>query len=150
MWVHVHRRGPFGRKTSAVLRSLYPVLLGLGGWLGAVLLVTTAMETTPIDSPLLAVLSIGVPVGLGVYWAWVSVPTRGLGFLVAMAGALAGAWLGFHAGTDLLALITAIVGSIVGANLTLIARDIWADRQARESSAEARTGERLEASPSVG
>src|SRR5918994_736043 len=50
MWVHVHRRGHFGRKTSAVLRSLYPVVLGLGGWFAGVLLVTTTMETTPIDS----------------------------------------------------------------------------------------------------
>ena len=39
-------------------------------------------------------------------------------------GGLVGAWLGFHAGTDLLALITAIVGSIAGANLALIVLDM--------------------------
>jgi pimeloyl-ACP methyl ester carboxylesterase len=132
MYVHVHRRGPFGRKTSAVLRSLYPVVLGLGGWFAGVLLVTTTMETTPIDSPLLAVLGVGVPVGLGVYLAWVSAPSKGFGFLVAMIGALLGAWLGFHAGTDLLALITAIVGATAGANLGVVVLDIWRERSVGE------------------
>jgi pimeloyl-ACP methyl ester carboxylesterase len=132
MYVHVHRRGPFGRKTSAVLRSLYPVLLGLGGWFAGVLLVTTTMETTPIDSPLLAVLGVGVPVGLGVYWAWVSAPSKGFGFLAAVIGAVLGAWLGFHAGTDLLALITAIVGATGGANLGLVVLDISRARSVGE------------------
>jgi hypothetical protein len=132
MYVHVHRRGPFGRKPSAVLRSLYPVVLGLGGWFAGVLLVTTTMETTPIDSPLLAVLGVGVPVGLGVYLAWVSAPSKGFGFLVAMIGALLGAWLGFHAGTDLLALITAIVGATAGANLGVVVLDIWRARSVGE------------------
>jgi len=31
----------------------------------------TALPGVPLDSELLAVLSVGVPVGLGIYWAWV-------------------------------------------------------------------------------
>ena len=61
----------FGRKTSAVLRSLYPIVLGLGGWFLGVLIVLTAMPDVPLDDELLAVLSIGVPIGLGIYLAWV-------------------------------------------------------------------------------
>jgi hypothetical protein len=41
-----------------------------------------------------------------------------------MGGALVGAWLGFNAAADLLALITALVGAAVGANLALILFDI--------------------------
>jgi pimeloyl-ACP methyl ester carboxylesterase len=150
MWMHVARRGPFGRKASAVLRSVYPIVLGLGGWFAGVLLVTTTMETTPIDSPLLAVLSVGVPVGLGVYWAWVSAPSKGVGFLLAMVGALGGAWLGFHAGADLLALVTAIVGAVAGANLALILLDIARARQERDRFAQTIAKETREARPSMG
>ena len=68
----VRRRGGFGRKASAVLRSLYPLVLGLGGWFIGVLIVLTAFPTVPLDDELLAVLSIGMPIGLGIYWAWVN------------------------------------------------------------------------------
>jgi hypothetical protein len=39
---------------------------------------------------------------------------------VVPAGALVGAWLGFHATADLMALVNAIVGAVAGANLALI------------------------------
>ena len=133
LWMagRVRRRGGFGRKGSAVLRSVYPIVLGLGGWFVGVLIVVTTMPGTPLDDELLAALSIGLPIGLGIYWAWAprdgSGPTKTAGFAGALAGALVGAWLGFHATTGLLALITAIVGATVGANLLLIALDIaWA------------------------
>ena len=67
----VRRRGGFGRKASATLRSVYPVVLGLGGWFMGVLIVVTTMPGVPLDDELLAVLSVGVPIGLGIYWAWV-------------------------------------------------------------------------------
>lgn len=35
----VHERGSFGPKWSAWIRSLYPLVLGLGGWFLAVLIV---------------------------------------------------------------------------------------------------------------
>ena len=68
------------------------------------------------------------PVGLGIYLAWVHrdwpAQSKAVGLVAAAGGALAGAWLGFHAATDLLALVTAIAGAIAGANLALILLDV--------------------------
>jgi pimeloyl-ACP methyl ester carboxylesterase len=138
MWAHVDRRGRFGRKASAVLRSLCPILLGLGGWFAGVLVVTTSMARVPLDDERLAVVSVGAPVALGVYWAWVQQGrpgTNAAGFLASAAGALAGTWIGFHAATDLLALVTAIVGATAGANLLLLAIDVLAARRVGDLSA---------------
>ena len=70
----------------------------------------------------------GVPVGLGIYWAWVHVdwPARRklVGLAAAATGSLAGAWLGFHATVGLLALVTAIAGAVSGANLMLVLFDM--------------------------
>ena len=136
LWMprRVHKRGHFGRKTSAMLRSLYAIVLGLGGWFLGVLIVITTMPGVPLNHALLAVLSVGVPVGLGTYWAWVHrdwpAQSKRVGLAAAAAGALAGAWLGLHAAVDLLALITAIVGAVAGANLTLILLDMSRARSA--------------------
>jgi pimeloyl-ACP methyl ester carboxylesterase len=150
----VHKRGRFGRKASALLRSLYPTVLGLGGWFIGVLIVITTMPGVPLDDELLAALSVGVPIGLWIYFAWVnrdwSARTKITGFAAAVAGALVGAWLGFNATEDLLALVTAIVGAAVGANVTLLALDIAWDRQARDRFAAADPKQTLEARPSTG
>ena len=133
LWMagRVSVRGGYGRKASAVLRSVYPVVLGLGGWFAGVLVVITTMPGVSLDDQLLATLSIGVPVGLGIYLAWVRRDNpKLLGFAAAIASALAGAWLGFHASTGLLALLTAILGATVGANLALIVLDVWRARAA--------------------
>jgi pimeloyl-ACP methyl ester carboxylesterase len=154
LWMALRRKPRFGRKKSALMRSLYPIVLGLGGWFAGVLLVITTMPGTPLDDPWLATLSVGLPVGLGIYYAWLNrgwpAGRKMAGFSVAVATGLAGAWLGFHAGTDLLALVTAIVGAIAAANLALVIFDISADRRAQTRVAETRPSERLEASPSVG
>ena len=140
MWRRIRSRGSFGRKASASLRSLYPVVLGLGGWFAGVIVVLTAMPTVPLDNELLAGLSIGLPIGLGMYWAWVhrdwSATTRTVGFSAAVSGALVGAWLGFNATTGVLALVTTIVGAAAGANLTLLALDIAWDRSAHDRVAD--------------
>ena len=126
LWLplRVHSRGGFGRKTGAVLRTVYPVVLGLGGWLLAVLVVTTTSPGVPLDDELLALLSVGVPVGLGIYWAWVrrdaSAATKTAGLVAALAGSLAGGFLGFHATEGLPSLLTSIAGATAGANLLLI------------------------------
>ena len=136
----VRRRGRVGRKASASLRSLYPVVLGFGGWFIGVLVVLTTMPSVPLDDEVLAALSIGLPIGLGIYWAWVhtgwSVTTKTIGFAAAMGGALVGGWLGFNASTGLLALLTTIAGAAAGGNLTLVALDIAWDRSARERHPE--------------
>jgi pimeloyl-ACP methyl ester carboxylesterase len=139
MWLRVRTRGYLGRKASAVLRSAYPLVLGLGGWLLGLMIVLVALPTVPLDDELLAVLSIGTPIGLGIYWAWVNRgwPARAktAGITAAAAGALGGAWLGFHATAGLLAVITTIVGAAVGANLILIVLDIARERSVRELAA---------------
>jgi hypothetical protein len=138
LWLayRVRRRGGVGRKASALLRSLLPVVLGLGGWFLGVLLVLTIAPTVPLDDELLAVLSIGTPIGLGIHWAWVRrdlVPrARTAGVAGAVAGALVGAWLGFHVVTGLVAVATTIVGSTAGANLVLLVLDSMRERTARE------------------
>jgi TAP-like protein len=136
LWLGLRRKPRFGRKSSTVLRSLYPVVLGLGGWFAGVLIVVTTMPTVALADERLATLSIGLPVGLGIYWAWVNRESRARAKLVGVAlgvgGALAGAWLGVHAETDLLAVLTAILGAIAGANLALLVLDISRARKERE------------------
>jgi len=155
LWMaqRVHRRGPFGRKAGATLRSLYPIVLGLGGWFLGVMIVITTMPGTPLDDELLAAFSVGVPVGLCIYFAWLNrgwaAQTKVTGFAAAVGGTLVGAWLGFHATEGLLALITAIVGAAVGGNLILLGLDIAWDRQVRDRFA-ANPRETLEARPSTG
>jgi pimeloyl-ACP methyl ester carboxylesterase len=142
LWMarRVRKRGSFGRKASASLRSLYPLVLGLGGWFFGAMLVMTTLPGTPLDSEVLAGLSVGMPVGLGIYWAWVhrewSATTRTVGFAAAVGGALVGGWLGFNATTGMLALVTTIVGAAVGGNLTLLALDIAWDRSVRDRVAD--------------
>jgi pimeloyl-ACP methyl ester carboxylesterase len=137
MWMarRVGRRGGFGRKASAVLRSLYLFVLGLGGWLLGALLALTVLPGVPLNDPLLTALSAGLPIGLGAYLAWVrrgwSGNIKTIGLTAAVAGAIVGAWLGFHATGGVLALITAIVGAAAAANLVLLVFDISRDRPDR-------------------
>jgi pimeloyl-ACP methyl ester carboxylesterase len=156
LWLprRVHKRARFGRTASATLRSLYPIVLGLGGWFLGALIVITTMPGVPLDDELLAALSTGLPIGLGIYFAWVnrdwSAKTKTTGFAAAAGGALVGAWLGFNATDGLLALVTAIAGAAVGGNLLLLALDISWDRQVRDRFVETDAKETLEARPSTG
>jgi hypothetical protein len=150
----VHKRGHFGRKSSAMLRSLYPIVLGLGGWFAALLIVVTTMPTVPLADTLLAALSIGVPVGLCVYFAWTnrdwSVTTKSAGLMAALGGALIGAWFGFGVTADLTRLFTTVVGSVVGANLLLLILDMSWDLRVRDRFAAAKAKEMLAPHPSTG
>jgi pimeloyl-ACP methyl ester carboxylesterase len=143
LWLalRVNKRGGVGRRAGALLRSLYPVVLGLGGWFLAVLFVLTIAPTVPLDDELLALLSIGAPIGLGIYWAWVprapAAGARTAGFVAAVAGAFVGAWLGFHVTAGLIAVFTTIVGSAVGANLILLVLDSARGRKAHEAATAA-------------
>jgi hypothetical protein len=128
----VRRRGRFGPIGGALLRSLFPVVLGLGGWSLGVLIVLTAMPDVTISNGLLLMSAVGTPIGLGVYWAWVHrawpTSTKGMGRAAVAAGTLGGAWLGLQAAVFPLALLTAIAGAIAGANLALILLDLWRAR----------------------
>jgi hypothetical protein len=148
LWLplRVRSRGAFGRKGSAVLRSLYGVVLGLGGWFVGVLIVLTALPRVPLQDELLASLSVGSSVGLALYFAWVhtdwSGQSKATGFAAAAGGALVGAWLGFNvtsAGFGLLAPLLAIVGTTAGGNLTLLGLDMAWDWQARDRRAREET-----------
>jgi hypothetical protein len=154
MALRVHRRGRFGRKAGVVLRSGYAVVLGLGGWLAGVLVAITAMPGVAFDDELLASVSVGVPVGVGVYLAWVdrdwSRRTKGVGFAAAAAGALVGAWLGFGVAGDLLGLVTTIAGAAAGANLLLLGLDVAWDAQERDRFARRRSPEAPRAAISRG
>ena len=147
LWMgrRLRKRGGYGRQASAALRSVYPIVLGLGGWCTGVLVAMTAMPELPLDHELLAVLSIGLPIGLGIFLAWVgrglSARTRTAGFVASLSGALVGAWLGFQATTDLLALVTAIMGAVAGSNLILIGQDVVRGRVAADEFAKERRSE---------
>jgi pimeloyl-ACP methyl ester carboxylesterase len=140
MWWRIRRRGKVRRKASAALRSVYPLAIGLGGWFLGVLIVLTVSSTTPLDDPVLGILSVGVPVGLGIYLAWVnrdrSVNARTMGLGAAVGGALVGACLGFNATQGLLGVFTTIVGATIGANLPLLALDITEEWRVRYPVAE--------------
>jgi hypothetical protein len=115
--------------------------------------VQLAFPAVPLDDVLLAVLSIGVPIGLGVHLASVrrDLPagSRTIGLCASTCGALAGAWLGYHAGTGLLAVVTTIVGAALGANLAVLSLDITRGREASGRSTESRTQETLAVRPST-
>jgi pimeloyl-ACP methyl ester carboxylesterase len=142
-WIpfRVRRRGGFSPVGGALMRSLYPILMGFGGWFLALLIVMTIWPSVFIGSLLLAVVPIGVPIGIGIYWAWVHrdwpPSTRRIGFWASMGGGLGGAWFGFISATGLLALITSIIGAAVGANLVLIVLDITPNRSGRDRTAAA-------------
>jgi pimeloyl-ACP methyl ester carboxylesterase len=154
MALRVRWRGAFGRKTSAALRSVYVLVLGLGGWFVGVLIVLTAFPTVPIDDELVAALSVGMPIGLGVYLAWVhrdwSARVKTTGFAAAMACALVGAWLGFAVVDGLASLLTTIAGAAVGANLALVLLDITWARRAEDRLPSHDATETLAASPTTG
>ena len=137
MALRVRRRGPFGRKSSAVLRVALPDRARPGR------LVPRRADRAHDDArcrrstdELLASLSVGLPVGLGVFLAWVdrgsaAPATRGSR---RRRGRALGAWLGFNvtaAAFGFLAPFVAIVGATAGANLFLIALDVAWDRQTR-------------------
>ena len=152
MALRVRWRGPFGRTSSVVLRAVFPLVLGLGGLCLGVLIVLTTNAGIALTDELVVALSVGVPVGLGVYLAWVnrhSLTPTGTGLAAAAGGALVGAWLGLDAtdaGFGFVAPFVAIVGATAGANLALLLLDIALDRQARVRS---EVGDATEASATV-
>ena len=117
--IRIRRRGGTGRKTGAWIRSAGPIVFGLGGWcLGALLVLRFWLwPSGPLDDQLLAVVSIAVPIWLGVYAGWVRTDTpkamRAKGIGAAGVGAVVGAVLGFNVTSGGIALITTIIGAAV-------------------------------------
>jgi pimeloyl-ACP methyl ester carboxylesterase len=132
--IRIRRRGGTGRKTGAGIRSAGPIVFGLGGWCLGALLVLRFWPSRPLDDQLLAVVSIAVPIWLGVYAGWVRTDTpkalRAKGIGAAGVGAVVGAALGFHMTSGGIALITTIIGAAAVSNLSLLVLDIWTERAA--------------------
>jgi pimeloyl-ACP methyl ester carboxylesterase len=145
LWMprRVKKRGRIGARKSVLLRSLFPLVLGFGGWFLASLIALTVAPTVPLDDELLVVLSMGVPIGLGIYWAWLDrdwpSETKRVGLTAALLSALVGGWLGLHAGADMLALVTTMVGAAAAANLALILVGVARERALRPEPAAERT-----------
>ncbi|MGO8981934.1 MAG: alpha/beta fold hydrolase [Streptosporangiaceae bacterium] len=137
--IRIRRRGGTGRKTGAWIRSAGPIVFGLGGWFLGALLVLRFWPSRPLDNQLLAVVSIAVPIWLGVYAGWVRSDTlkamRAKGIGAAGVGALVGAVFGFHVTSGLIALITTIIGAAAVSNLSLLVLDIWTERAASRGTA---------------
>ena len=139
--IRIRRRGGTGRKTGAWIRSAGPIVFGLGGWfLGALLILRFWLwPSGPLDDQLLAVVSIAVPIWLGVYAGWVRTDTpkamRAKGIGAAGVGAVVGAVFGFHVTSGGIALITTIIGAAVLSNLSLLVLDIWTERAASRGTA---------------
>jgi len=142
MWMarRALQQAAFGGKTSALLRTLHPLVLGVGGWFLGELVVMTAIPGVPLDDEPLVVLSMSLPIGLGIYFAGIrrgaSVSTRIVGFAAAIGGALVGGWLGFNATAGFVAIATTLVGAALGANLSVILLDIARDRSVHDRFVE--------------
>jgi pimeloyl-ACP methyl ester carboxylesterase len=140
MALRVHRRGHLGRKTGMLVRSVYVLVLGFGGWFGGVLIALAALPTVPLDDARLVALSVGLPVGIGVGLAWVNgemaARAKWIGFAAATVCALAGAWLGFSAMGSLYGVVTALIGAAAGANLGVLALDLLWARPVRDTAAD--------------
>jgi pimeloyl-ACP methyl ester carboxylesterase len=131
----VRRRGSFGPVAGALLRSVHPILVGLGGWSLGVLIVLATLPVVALDNQLLAVVAVAIPVAAGIAMAWMR-PDRPpaaatAGRAGAVAGALAGAWLGFHTTGGFAGVLTATVGALLGANVVLLVVDIAHERAER-------------------
>ncbi len=130
MALRVRRRGRLGRVTRVVARSAWALVIGVGGWLAAALFALIALPSVPADAEPLIVLGMAVSVALAGWLGWRG-PDRAAagraGLAAAVAGALAGGWLGFGCASEMLAVVTTLVGAVAGANLALIACDVAAD-----------------------
>jgi hypothetical protein len=130
IWYRVRSRGGLGRSTGIAVRTAGAVLLGLGGWFLGALVVMLTLPAVPLGDPLLATGSVGLPVALAVYGGWVWGETAGrtkwTTFGLTLAAGLLGAWLGYHAIDGLLALVSTVVGGVIGANLVLLLADLLA------------------------
>jgi pimeloyl-ACP methyl ester carboxylesterase len=141
LWVarRVRKHGSAGRKTSVLARTIVPVVLGLGGFFGAALVVLTLWPALSLSSELLRILAPSGLIALGLYLAWThrdwDRATKSLGLLAATAGALLGGWLGFTATSGLFALVTTTIGAAAAGNLALIAVSLFRERSARAAMA---------------
>jgi pimeloyl-ACP methyl ester carboxylesterase len=135
LWVarRLRKHGAAGRKTSVVARTIVPVVLGLGGWFGAALIVLTLWPSLSLSNHLFGILAPSVPIALGLYLTWThrdwDPATKSLGVLAATTGALLGGWLGITANSSgPFVLLSTTIGAAAASNLALIAVSLFRER----------------------
>jgi hypothetical protein len=120
----LRKRDHLGGKTGIVTRTAVAPLVGLGGWSIGLLLALTLRPSESLAYAPLTVLSIGAPVALAVYVAWVhrtwSHAIRNAGLCATAGGAALGAWLGPHAVSGQLGVLSAVLGAVLGSNLAVL------------------------------
>ena len=128
MAVCLCKQASFGRKASAAVRSLYAVLLGLGGWCLGMLVALTTLPTVPLDDQVLVVISVGLPVALAVYRGWLkrdsSARVKLVGAGTVLSAAILGTWIGYHASAPLVGAVSGTLAAVAAANLGLIILDV--------------------------
>ncbi|RYU09259.1 alpha/beta hydrolase [Nocardioides iriomotensis] len=148
----VRTRGGFGGRASVALRSVAPVVLGLGGWSLALLLVLVTEVDLPLDGVVMTLAGVGIPVSAGVHLAWAhgtrAPADRAAGWAAALAGGLIGASLGAGALPGLPSVLVAVVGAGVGANLAMLVLDMTSEASARTGTGQ-RVRSRTDQSPLV-
>jgi hypothetical protein len=136
--LRLRSRGNVGMKTGVAARSIYALIVGLGGWSLGALVVLTLMPSVSLANERVNLLTIGVPVALVVYLGWTqrswSRRVRASGMAAAAGGSLVGTWLGLHAISGLYSAFLAVVCAIIGANLTVLLRDIAQGTPSPEAS----------------
>jgi pimeloyl-ACP methyl ester carboxylesterase len=146
LWLpaRLRRRGSIGTRTAFVTRTLLAPVIGLGGWSAAALLVLTLWPSLALDSRLLAMVSIGLPVAAAVHLSWTNrahpALVRQVGLGAAVAGAVVGSWCGLHVVVGPAQVFTAVLGAVLGANLVGLAYDIARDHARVAEGAETGTG----------
>lgn len=135
----VWRNDRFGSKTRPVLRSLTPLPFGLGGWFFGALLVLATLEGVPLTAAPLVTISVGVPIGVGIFLAWVdrrwSMETKTVGLAVATAGSVLGAWLGWFMAGGIVSVMSSLVLAAALGNLAVLGLDIVWDSRLRSRAA---------------
>ena len=115
---------------GVVVRVVLLPIFGLGGLALGALLVLIAFPSVPLDASG-ARRDLGRPPGRARRVPRLQPPRSRAGLAGAAAGAMLGAWLGFGCAAAPLALLTAVVGAVAGANLMLLVTDYaWIERAA--------------------
>lgn len=136
----VRRGRTLGPRAGAATRTVAAAFVGLGGWCAGAIAALVALPTVPLDDVVLALMATGLPVGGAVHLATVqqgwSVGRRHIGLAAVLAGAVAGTWLGAHAATDGVQIMTGVLGAVAGANLAAIVGSMAAEPTAADAASD--------------
>jgi pimeloyl-ACP methyl ester carboxylesterase len=125
------RRRKYGAIGRTIFGGLLPLLLTISLLLIVVLIALAAQGTRAIDIGLVAVVIVVIGAGVGSFLPWVDrespVNYLGIGLVVSLVGALAGAAAAMASMGEMPAFISGIIGAVLGGNLFLIVLDTVRD-----------------------